>query len=221
MTVKDVFDLRKQGKIEEAYEAIRPMYAVHKGKYTTLCMFWTANDILKKRVSESRIDEAELIFKALWRILPYMEDTGGRAFRSLLHKAVLLANNSKTFSILDFIGQTDLSRLNDDDWISMPLVPTAEAEDTPPYLIGPLLLRCAFNEIENLPTVENALKAMPLLQEAIRRDPWEKSNQHYLAVNYRIMGERNKAVAIYQRLLERYDEEWIHARLSELTDDFE
>ena len=25
MTVKDVFDLRKQGKIEEAYEAIHPM----------------------------------------------------------------------------------------------------------------------------------------------------------------------------------------------------
>lgn len=45
MTVKEVFDLRKQGKIEEAYEAIRPMYAVHQGKYTTLCMFWTASDI--------------------------------------------------------------------------------------------------------------------------------------------------------------------------------
>ena len=36
MTVKEVFELRKQGKIEEAYDAIRPMYAVHKGKYTTL-----------------------------------------------------------------------------------------------------------------------------------------------------------------------------------------
>ena len=43
MTVKEVFDLRKQGKIEEAYEAIRPMFAVHQGKYTTLCMFWTAS----------------------------------------------------------------------------------------------------------------------------------------------------------------------------------
>lgn len=40
MTVKEVFELRKQGKIEEAYEVIRPMYAVHQGKYTTLCMFW-------------------------------------------------------------------------------------------------------------------------------------------------------------------------------------
>jgi hypothetical protein len=55
MTVKEIFDLRKQGKIEEAYEAIRPMYTVHKGKYTTLCMFWTASDILKKRVLEGRL----------------------------------------------------------------------------------------------------------------------------------------------------------------------
>ena len=61
MTVKEVFELRKQGKIEEAYEAIRPMYAVHQGKYTTLCMFWTANDVLKKRIGERRLDEAEKI----------------------------------------------------------------------------------------------------------------------------------------------------------------
>ena len=32
-TVKDIFALRKQGKIEEAYEAIRPIYREHKGKY--------------------------------------------------------------------------------------------------------------------------------------------------------------------------------------------
>lgn len=50
MTVKEVFDLRKQGRIEEAYEAIRPMYAAHKGRYTTLCMFWTAADVFKLRL---------------------------------------------------------------------------------------------------------------------------------------------------------------------------
>jgi hypothetical protein len=38
MTVKEVFDLRKQGRIEEAYEAIRPMYAVHQeGRGTGTC----------------------------------------------------------------------------------------------------------------------------------------------------------------------------------------
>ena len=52
MTVKEVFDLRKQGRIEEAYDTIRPMYAAHKGRYTTLCMFWTAADVFKLRLEQ-------------------------------------------------------------------------------------------------------------------------------------------------------------------------
>ena len=120
MTVKEVFDLRKQGKIEEAYEAIRPMYAVHQGKYTTLCMFWTASDILKKRIKEQRFDEAEKIFKALLRVLPNIEDRSaqsdaysskaslkkdGKARSSILYEAVTLDKEIKAFSMLDFLSQ--------------------------------------------------------------------------------------------------------------------
>lgn len=36
MTVKEIFDLRRQGKIEEAYEAIRPMYAVRTSRKSSL-----------------------------------------------------------------------------------------------------------------------------------------------------------------------------------------
>ena len=73
MTVKEVFDLRKQGRIEEAYEAIRPMYAAHKGRYTTLCMFWTAADVFKLRLEQKRVEEAEKILEALKRMLPRVE----------------------------------------------------------------------------------------------------------------------------------------------------
>lgn len=73
MTVKEIFDLRRQGRVEEAYDAIRPLYAAHKGRYTTLCMFWTAMDILKKRIDEGRLDEADKIYKALERMLPRVE----------------------------------------------------------------------------------------------------------------------------------------------------
>lgn len=73
MTVKEIFDLRRQGRVEEAYEAIRPLYAAHKGRYTTLCMFWTAMDILKKRTDEGRLDEADKIRQALERMLPRVE----------------------------------------------------------------------------------------------------------------------------------------------------
>ena len=74
MTVKEVFDLRKQGRIEEAYEAIRPMYAAHKGRYTTLCMFWTAADVFKLRLEQKRVEEAEKILEALKRMLPRVEE---------------------------------------------------------------------------------------------------------------------------------------------------
>ena len=73
-TVKEIFDLRKQGKIEEAYDAIRPMYTTHKGRYTTLCMFWTAADVLKLRLQQGRTEEAEKIYKALQRMLPRVEE---------------------------------------------------------------------------------------------------------------------------------------------------
>jgi hypothetical protein len=74
MTVKEVFDLRRQGRVEEAYEAIRPMYAAHKGRYTTLCMFWTASDVFKLRMDKGRTDEAEKIFLALQRMLPRVQE---------------------------------------------------------------------------------------------------------------------------------------------------
>lgn len=77
MTVRDVFELRKQGRIEEAYDAIRPLYANDKGLYTSLAMFWTATDILKKRLDEGRTDEAEKIFVALERMLPNVPDKEG------------------------------------------------------------------------------------------------------------------------------------------------
>lgn len=77
MTAKDVFELRKQGCIEEAYDAVRLLYATDKGSYTSLAMFWTATDILKKRLNEGRTDEAEKIFAALERMLPNVPDKEG------------------------------------------------------------------------------------------------------------------------------------------------
>lgn len=74
MNVREIFDLRKQGKIEEAYEAIRPIYREHKGRFTTLCMFWTASDVFKLRLEQGRVEEAEKIFKAMLRILPSVEE---------------------------------------------------------------------------------------------------------------------------------------------------
>lgn len=74
MEVRDIFRLRKEGKIEEAYDLIREKYKTYHGHYTTLCMFWCASDVLQLRVEEGRMDEAKQILAALERMLPHMPD---------------------------------------------------------------------------------------------------------------------------------------------------
>ena len=202
MEVKDIFALRKQGRVEEAYALIRPMYAVHKGKYTTLCMFWTASDILKKRVKEGRYDDAMKIFKALLRILPNIEDRDGRAHTSIYYEAVTLArevnldgtkadgSSSATdggqptvrFSMLDFVATLKIEEMRNEDWTGI-LAPAVD--EKPSHLIPPVaqqMLSYAFKELEAAPIVDNALKVMPLLQESVRRQPHDKSNQQYIAL---------------------------------------
>ena len=219
MTVKEVFELRKQGRIEEAYETIRPMYAVHQGKYTTLCMFWTASDILKKRIKEKRHDEAGKIFKALLRILPNIDDRDGKARSSILYDALTLDREVKSFSMLDFLSVMKVEQIGDNDWktITVPAVDGTPSHPIPS--VAQQLLTCAFHEIQETPTADNALKVMPLLQEAVRRHPRDKNNQRYMAVVYRIMGERDKAVAIYRQLLSKYHDSYLYSELAELTDE--
>lgn len=219
MTVKDVFELRKQGRIEEAYEAIRPMYAVHQGKYTTLCMFWTAHDILKLRLQAKRIDEAEKIFKALMRVLPNIEDKDGGARKSMMRYALVLGKERKNFSVLEYVGQLDVAQLTDDDWkiITENAEGVALSHPVPPDVRK--LLTHAFHELQENPTPENAQKMMPLLQESLRRNSRDKHCQRYLAVAYRILGDREKAVNCYRQMLRRAHDSYLYAELAEMTDD--
>lgn len=236
MTVKEIFELRKQGRIEEAYEAIRPMYAVHQGKYTTLCMFWTANDILKKRIKERRLDEAEKIFKALLRVLLNIEDKDGKALSSILYDAVTLDKESKSFCMLDFVEQLKVEKLSDGDWKDLTPCPSPNGEGSKYTIpsVAQQMLTCAFRELQEQmygdfmtkkaplshdEVMASSLKVMPLLQEAMRRNPRDKHNQRYMAVVYTIMGERDKAVDIYHHLLKRSHDSYLYAELAELTDD--
>lgn len=87
MNVKDIFALRKQGKIEEAYEAIRPIYREHKGRFTTLCMFWVASDVFKLRLEQGRVEEAEKIYWALERLIPSIGDDKEGNAKGFMHYA--------------------------------------------------------------------------------------------------------------------------------------
>ena len=94
MTVKEIFELRKEGRVEEAYNAILPMYKVHHGKYTSLAMFWCAVDmmnlLLGKAVDQSEeslsvLAEAEKIYMSLQRLAPKIYDESGACHQTVLN----------------------------------------------------------------------------------------------------------------------------------------
>lgn len=223
MTVKEIFELRKQGRVEEAYEAIRPMYAVHKGKYTTLAMFWTAHDILKKRLKEKRPAEAVSIFEALLRVLPAIDDKDGRAHEAIMGSALRLGQEAPGFSTLKFVHAFGVEHFIEADWQS--IVPTpkeGEPQDKPRFplpSVAQRLLTQTFREVRRQPSIDQALMVAPLLNEAIRRQPRNKNNQRYMAFIYGIMGEREKAASIYRQLLSRSHDSWLYAELADLTDE--
>lgn len=234
MTVKEVFDLRRQGRIEEAYEAIRPMYAVHQGRYTTLCMFWTASDILRKRIREQRFEEAGKIVKALLRILPNIEDSDGKARSCILHAAVKLDKEDRNFSMLDFVSLLKVEQLGDEDWKTGTASAVAGSPGHPIPSVAQQMLTCAFHEIQEQKDGDfmtkksplshdevllGCLKVMPLLQEAVRRNPRDKRSMRYMAVVYTIMGEREKAAELYRQLLLHSRDSYLYAELAKLTDD--
>ena len=76
-SISDIFNLRKQGRKEEAYEAARRIYAIDKGPYASSAMFWTAVDMLKMRTREGMTDEAGKIYLALERLSATVKDPNG------------------------------------------------------------------------------------------------------------------------------------------------
>ena len=77
MTAKEIFMLRKIGQVEQAYEAARRLYATDKGPYASSAMFWTATDMLMRRMEEGATEEATKICMALERLLPNVPDKNG------------------------------------------------------------------------------------------------------------------------------------------------
>ena len=209
MTVKDVFELRRQGRIEEAYEAIRPMYAEHKGKYTSLAMFWVGYDVMKKRLQEKQTAEAMAIGKALLRLAPRLDDSDGRCRAALLSQIARMAEEVKDFRLLPLLGQLTTVEA---DWREQK---TSTGFTMPP--IGSRLLEMAYEELSVEPTVDNALLLMPLLEQAMAVAPKDRENLRCLALVYRVMGEEEKAAAIAPRELEKvvlpFDEKAEHLQM--------
>ena len=195
MEIRDIFELRKQGRTEEAYAAILPMYAAHKGHYTTIAMFWGGVDMMKLRYQQRRLEEAYKIFKSLMKLYPTMDDRDLKGQSAMMRAALLVFDHHPGFSMLDFITQWDITRLTEDDWTR------GLSNGHPVPSIGIRIVGKVFKEVESRPTVDMALKAAPILAEALKHSPYNMNNQRYKAMVYRIMGKKDKAINIYMHLI--------------------
>ena len=178
MEIRDIFTLRKQGRTEEAYAAILPMYAVHKGHYTTIAMFWVGVDMMKLRYQQRQLEEAYKIFRSLLRLYPTMDDKDLKGQSTLMRAALLVFEHHPGFSMLDFITQWGITRLTDDEWRM------EQGNGHPIPSIGMRIVGKVFKEVESKPTVDMALKAAPILAEALKHSPYNMHNQRYKAMIY-------------------------------------
>lgn len=78
VTAKEIFSLRKHGQYKDAYDAARLLYATDKSQYASSTMFWAAVDMLKMKVREGRMYEAQKIFLALQRLSGVLVDERDR-----------------------------------------------------------------------------------------------------------------------------------------------
>ena len=180
MDVKTVFELRKQGRIEEAYAAIRPLFAQHKGHYTTIAMFWIGVDMMRLRYQQRRLEEAYKIFQSLLRLYPTMDDRDYKGQTAMMRAAILVFDHHPAFSMLDFITAWGIERLSEEDWMM---------GQTNGHLVPSTAIRIVgkvFKEVEAKPTVDMALRAVPILSEALKHSPYNMNFQRHKALIYKI-----------------------------------
>lgn len=93
ITIQDIFKMRRNGQVEQAYEAARAAYKTNHGHYTTLCMFWTAIDMADLQIQRRNREDARLILLALCRLYPNLQDPHKEAIGRLnltIHKCKCL-----------------------------------------------------------------------------------------------------------------------------------
>ncbi len=213
MTVKEVFELRKEGRIEEAYNAILPMYKVHHGHYTTLCMFWCAADMARLHISHGNTNEAEKILQSLIRLYPSIEDKDLSAKRTLLIIALSLKKANNFFSLYHFMQWWGIDNLTDDDYKSV------QSASHPLPSTGQRIATHLFREVREQNDEKQLTTTLTYIEKTLSHIP---RNRHLLRAKALLLcrlGQTKEAEKIYRQLAQYGKEAYLFSELSELTAD--
>ena len=228
ITIQEIFELRRNGQYEQAYEAVLPLYREHHGHYTTLCMFWTAADVLRLRTESCRFVEAEQILSSLRLLYPSLEDKDLSAAHTLNRLALLLATKEQeyhhlpadaqteptSFSLLDYANEFGMEYLSDEDWQS------GEYNGHPTPSFGAKLLSRIFHEVTSdpCPDIDRLQQALTLTNMALEHQPHDRHLLRYQANLLFRTGDRKRAVALYLRLTRNSHEAYLFSELASMVD---
>ena len=212
MTVKEVFELRKQDRIEEAYMTIVPMYKVHHGHYTSICMFWCGADMAKLHIERKEPKKAERILASLCRLYPSLEDKDHSARQTLLNLALQIAG-TEGFSFAEFFSWWGADNLTDEDWQA------GESNGHPLPSRGQKIATLLFQEARESESQETKQQALAFVETALTHHPHNRNLQRAKAMLLAQTGDKQQAIAVYRQLARYGREAYIFSELSELTDD--
>ena len=214
MTVKEDFELRKQGRVEEAYQTIVPMYKVHHGHYTTICMFWCGADMAKLHLERKQPQQAARIMASLQRLYPSLEDKDRSAHQALLNLAIELAKTeTEHFSFVQFMDWWGTDNLTDDDWKA------GESNVHPLPARGQKIATLLFHEARRSDSDETKKQVLSFIETALQHLPRNRNLQRAKAMLLAQTGDKQQAIEIYRRLVRYGKEAYIFSELAELTDD--
>lgn len=108
MSVKEVTNLRRAGKLEEAYDMARREFNEDSNEWTRMSLFWVLRDLAENKfIANQNMEQARLCLDQMKKLLPKMIDdngTGERAYQNL-HKQIL-PNANKVKDALE-LSKTD------------------------------------------------------------------------------------------------------------------
>lgn len=237
-TIQEIFEMRKNGQFEQAYEAVLPMYREHHGHYTTLCMFWTATDVMRLRIEADKCAEAEQIFASLRALYPNLQDKDRSAARTLNRLALLLASKeqelrklqqyqsmkrqddataaeSMTFSLLDYMTDFGQHYLGEEDW------QMSEFNGHPIPSFATKIISRIFHEVTSEPECEfERLKsALDMVEIGLQHAPRNRHLLRYQANLIYRSGDRKRAVSLYRQLTRNTRDAYLYSELASMLDD--
>lgn len=226
-TIQEIFEMRKNGNYEQAYNAVLPLYSEHQGHYTTLCMFWTATDVMRLRIEAGKCEEAERIFASLCRIYPNLQDRDYTAAHMLNHLALQLATreqenhfrteqqSSLSFSLIDYMATHGHQYLTNEDW------QIYEKDGHPIPSFAMRIVTRMFHEVSKAEScsMDRVIAVMEMVMSCLKYTPRNKHLLRYQAYLTYLSGDREGAVELYHKLLVHCHDAWLYSELASVVND--